>query len=160
MKYILVLLIFVSFQSQAQRNVGGTYIGLGLMNKGYYLNAGYTGQEDERIAHLTFHASISIPLLSNENATVSSLVIGREITIPLGEYFYVTPLVGASYCKWDNFKKYDADNTGVTGIEHKDKIYPSFGIEVRKTIFTGTVNYSNTFYAGVGIKVILKTIFN
>jgi hypothetical protein len=123
-----ILLLFIGLKATGQ-NVA--FVGISLSNIGHSLQAG------ANVENNVFTIAYSKPLISAENPTLFFATVGREFS--LGNYFALTPSIGYSF------------NKTMAGIAT---------VELSKEYYNGrffiAANYCKVFFAGGGIKVLIR----
>lgn len=142
----IILLCFTDSFSQP-------FVGLNLTQKGIGVNTGFLINNVEITANYK-------PLTNKQDVPkVLSLSAGYRCLLTFNEInnWSITPSVGVGNYRVKDFRDYDADPTGKTGIKQISKYEPIYGINLSKDSWIGqgfvSVDYCNkiVFY-GIGIR--------
>lgn len=129
------------------------FLGMNLSNRGIGVNTGFLINNVEITANYK-------PLTNKQDVPkVLSLSAGYRCLLTFNELnnWSITPSVGIGNYRIKDFKSYDADVTGKTGIKQVSEFKPIYGVNFSKDSYIGqafvSVDYCNkiVFY-GIGIR--------
>jgi len=145
---ITITAILISFTAMSQ-----PFLGLQVNDKGGMVQLGAL------IETIEITASYKTPFTREDVAKVASLTIGKLIYLSGNDKDNYSISLHAGYANYrvKDFKAYDADKTGVTGITQVNEYQPVFAIEAGKDSYLGRVfvsaHYCKGFWYGLGIKM-------
>ena len=132
---------------------GQGFIGLNLTQKGIGVNTGFLAGNVEITANYKSLTS------RNDVPKVLSLSAGYRYLLTFNEInnWSITPSIGIGNYRLQDFKAYDADITGKTGIKQISEFKPIYGVNFSKDSHIGqgfvSVDYCNKIiFYGIGIR--------
>ena len=139
----MLLLCFADSFSQG-------FIGIAASNKGIPISIGVLAKKVEiKAGYIRQYPKYP---------SVSSLTLGYQINISDYEKdnYSITPSIGYSNVRWEDFSRYKNDDL----IIQVNEFHPAYGMELGKDLFLGRFylsgNYYNSFYLSVGIKAYFR----
>ncbi len=139
-KLLTVVCLLVTFKTMTAQ-----YIAFNYSSKGFGWSSGAT------IKNINVNATADFTFLAND--VPHNYGISAGYSLPLGENYSITPMMGVALSKYKDYSLYEK---GGQIIRVKEKILLS-SVEVERRFnefgIYAIARYGNGFYAGVGFKV-------